>query len=104
MLIGDASYLNIKTLNLPFINSKRGIESIFKPKEEFSSRELNPGLLRESLTTLPLDYQRNLEKNEKFLNTFDNFSMLLSPVSPVKIGDNRQILYKSTFSFFDIFI
>ena len=60
MLISDASYLNIKTLNLPYINSKRGIESIFKPKEKFTSRELNPGLLRESLTTLPLDYQGDI--------------------------------------------
>jgi hypothetical protein len=49
---------------------KRVIESFFKPKENFTSRELNPGLWRESLTTLPLDHQGSIEK---FAKNFEYF-------------------------------
>ena len=93
MLIYDVSSLHLKTINLPYITFKRIIESVFivfKPKEEFTSRESNPGLLCESLITLQLGYQRYLEKLENFINNFDNFSWLLSPVSPVKIGKRKR--------------
>ena len=84
---------------------KRVIESFFKPKENFTSRELNPGLLRESLTTLPLDHKGSIEKIEKKFEYF--WQIFPAAVAGVASQDRRWstiLLEKFLFVFWNFYL
>ena len=99
-MICDASYLHLKALYFPCVAFKRGIEIDLKAKENFASRELNPGLLRDSLTPLPLDYQGYMKIFENFIEYF--WQIFLAAVAGITSQDRQQskiLLEKFVFVF-----
>ena len=61
MLISNISYLHLKTFDLPYVAFKEFLKEVSNKWKKITRRELNPGLLCESLTTLPLDQLGELE-------------------------------------------
>ena len=60
MLLCHVTSLHLRTLYMPYVAFKELLKEIYNEQKNITLRELNPGLLRGSLTTLPLDYQGDI--------------------------------------------